>query len=305
MNSQGTSCLYVHDLVTGKENKIEIESILVSFGQALLCRGVDVAFAPGGHSILIAKTNQLIHYDLLEGRTIAVFRPPANCIVMGCFFSSEGRPREIVHKNEPERLEIWDVVSNQLDTVLDLSLAELGALGRGQACLSSVSVAHVPILAIWNKESGLLTTRSVEDGRLLQSRSFPCEVLCSISFSADCHYLVCIYLWQHPLVGLADGCPEGLKNWLGLRFPSQERLALLDLHTGKSWRHIVGGERTAFSDDNTRLISFTDEGRYEYDVPPRWQYFTPWAWAALGAWLSLAAIWWRLRRQQRRGATKV
>ncbi len=298
VHSQGANCLYVHDLVTGKEDKIEIEPGLVSFGEASLCPGADVAFDPSGRSLLIATMDRVFQYDLSECRTTAVFRPPANCIVLGCFFSSGGRPRIIVHKNEPERLETWDVKSNQLGMVLDISAAELRALGLGKACLSPVSAAHIPVLAIWNEESGLLTTRSFDDGRLLQSFSFPCKPFCPIRFSADGRFLISIYLWQHPLLALTDGCPQGLKDWLETRFPSQERLALLDLQTSRTWQNLVSGEGCAFSDDGTRLISFTNDGRYEYDVPPRWQNFTPWAWAALSAWLSLAAIWWKLRKRR-------
>jgi len=81
---------------------------------------------------------------------------------------------------------------------------------------------------------------------------------------------------------------KGLDKWLTAlintgRYPNEHRLALLELRSGQTWLELLGDHRCAFTDDGARLISFTEGGRYEYDVPPRWQYFTPWAWVALGA----------------------
>jgi hypothetical protein len=41
-----------------------------------------------------------------------------------------------------------------------------------------------------------------------------------------------------------------------------------------------------------------DELGYEYDLPPRRQLFTHWAWAALGAWVGSAVLWRRLRKRR-------
>jgi hypothetical protein len=90
--------------------------------------------------------------------------------------------------------------------------------------------------------------------------------------------------------------------WLKEQFPDENRLALVDLHSGQTWFALPEALMMTFTEDCSGLILFTDEGRYDYDVPPRWQYFTPWAWAALGVWLSLVAIWWKLRKRPWLGA---
>ena len=142
-------------------------------------------------------------------------------------------------------------------------------------------------------------TRSLENGQVQQSYFFPRENAQPIKLSPDGRFLICEYRRLHPVVAYVGGRFEWLDKWLWAnKFYPENWLALVDLQTSKIWRDIVGGERCAFSDDGTRLISFTDKGRYEYNVPPQWQYFTLWAWVALGASVSLVAIWWRLRKRQ-------
>jgi hypothetical protein len=91
-----------------------------------------------------------------------------------------------------------------------------------------------------------------------------------------------------------------LAGWLNHRLPDEYFADLVDLETGETWNRLPAGSGVAFSEDDAHFITFGEKGRYIWTVPPRTRPFTPWAWAALGAWLGLATCWWMLRRKQPR-----
>ena len=73
-----------------------------------------------------------------------------------------------------------------------------------------------------------------------------------------------------------------LDEWL----PTRKHSELLELETSRTWCDYLGEGRCDFTDDGRQMRSFTDEGYYVYDLPPRTRWFTPWAWASLGAWVA-------------------
>ncbi len=55
-----------------------------------------------------------------------------------------------------------------------------------------------------------------------------------------------------------------------------------------------------FQEDNSSLTTIHDDGLYDWDLPPKMRWFTPWAWAALAAWLSLGGFLMRGRLHRRK-----
>jgi hypothetical protein len=197
-----------------------------------------------------------------------------------------------------KELEVWDVTSNQMDATLDLSEIKSRGFVTGEYDSSFEVGAGDSILASAYHDPCFIFIRSLETGRSLQNYSLPFKWCHPLRFSPDGRFLIIRYPLKYPLVSVAEGLHKGIEKWLEGRFPLQQRLALIDLHSGEIWPGLIGNGLCAFTDDGARLISFTDEGRYEYDVPPRWQYFTPWAWAPLGAWAGLTIVWWKLRERR-------
>ena len=182
-----------------------------------------------------------------------------------------------------KELEVWDVVTNQMDVTLDQSEIKSRGFLTGEYDSSFEVGAGDSILASAYHDPCFLFIRSLETGRSLQNYSLPFQWVQPVRFSPDGRFLIVRYPLKHPLVRMAQGLHKGTEKWLQARFPVQQRLALMDVHSGEIWPGLMGNGLCAFTDEGARLISFTNEGGYEWDVPPRWQYFTPWAWAALGA----------------------
>ena len=301
--------LYIRHLASGQENIVEFERPWDKLRISLFEQGPDFEIAPDGRQMLIHSVIAAAQFDLLERRIVAALQITLPRRIMACFFNSRGCPKLLVDSNHElsmnpfvrhnllprENLEIWDLASNKADSKLDIS--ELEKRGRIESGLTSQIAPQARVLATVCQDFVLI--RSLEDGRPVQVLSMPADTLGPVRISPDGRYLLYEYFRQHPLRQLVDGQNDKLEIWVAERFSGQRRLALLELRTGKTWLNLSDAGRCTFTDDGTRWTSFGEEGRYEYDVPPRWQYFTPWSWAALGAWSSLIVIWWKLRKRQR------
>jgi hypothetical protein len=57
---------------------------------------------------------------------------------------------------------------------------------------------------------------------------------------------------------MLESLNKALAEWLDERLPDSDRLALIDLETGRVWRDLSGNRWFAFTDDGATLISFTD-----------------------------------------------
>ncbi|CAN5247673.1 hypothetical protein BH10PLA2_BH10PLA2_32010 [soil metagenome] len=118
-----------------------------------------------------------------------------------------------------------------------------------------------------------------------------------LKFSLNNLWLTQEYSAFHPLVETARNVNADLGQWLANWLPADNFVDLRNLETGQIWQRIPAGLGVAFSEDDSRLITFGAKGRYIWSVPPRVQWFTPWALVALASWLSLALCWWKLRRR--------
>jgi WD40 repeat protein len=295
--------LKLWDLGSGRTVSLEIEEPWRELGKAILSwHKPEFYFGPDGRHLLIQAHQGVIYYDLVNRRTLAVFQPRRHCEIMTCFFDTRGCPKVVVESND---LEIWDLSSNEFEIRLEESELEEQARKGGELSaglgrrVATSSTRAATMFSQWD----FLLIHSLEDGRLLQTHSIPSRGYHEPQFSPDGRFLIFDYLQSNQLFELPAGWHSDLYDWISARFPLRPRMALFDLHTGIIVLDLIGEGKCSINSDGTRLVSFTNEGRYEYDIPPRWQYFTPWAWMALCAWVSLAAIWWRLRKTRHRAVS--
>jgi hypothetical protein len=288
---------YLFSVMKGKlhawrlqRSKLAIDQIWSDIDVPDSAGGIFLRFSPDDRHLLIYSNERCVHYDLLQRRTIAAFARPAMGSSDPCFFDSQGRPRVLLYFIDPGTL--WELIKQKVAATL-VCFDDVGSRHS-----DIIYVAGKPALATIFHNSRNLYIHSLDDGRLLQTYSIPTGMDETGQFDSNRHFLILSSSWRFPLVHAAEGWNSQLDKWLSVRFPERERLVLLDLHSGKQWFDFLGDSRCTLSDDATQPKTIADEGYYVYDVPPRWQYFTPWAWTSLGAWLSLVTIWWRLRKRR-------
>ncbi len=56
-------------------------------------------------------------------------------------------------------------------------------------------------------------------------------------------------------------------------------------------------QAASFHQDGKSMTTIGDDGLYDWDLPPRMRWFTPWAWVALGVTSALGWFLWRSRRR--------
>src|SRR5262249_4083722 len=102
----------------------------------------------------------------------------------------------------------------------------------------------------------------------------------SLRFSFNNVWLTQEYYAANPVLDKVHGISLALAQRLAKWLPGDNFVDLVNLETGQTWKRIPAGHGVAFSEDDSRLITFGREGRYIWSVPPRMQLFTPWAWVA-------------------------
>ena len=283
------------NLASCKAESPEIEEPWKDLGKEILDSSPEFHFAPDGRHLLIHCHRGANYYDLFNRHTLVLFQPRRHCSIKSCFFDTRGRPKVIVESND---LEIWDLSSNEFEMKLDESEFGKGGVIGGEA--SGGSGRHVATsstcVATMFSDRDLLLIHSLEDGRILQTYCIPSRGYHRPQFSPDGRFLMFDYIQSNQPIDLPSTWHLGLDDWLEARLPLLPRMGLVDMRTGNMVLDQIGDGRCTINDDGTRLVSFTKEGRYEYDIPLRWRYFTPWALAALGGWVSLGVVWWRLRK---------
>ena len=231
-------------------------------------------------------------YDLLDRKKIPVAAIPENerlpgFIVCG-FFDSKGMPKVLVID------QVWDLASDKRDVTLEPDASE------GIHYHHHFYVGNAPFLATFFSDLRLLIVHSLDDGTLVQRAHVPTDLHPLFQFSPNGQFLIGRSKEQLPFVDLAKKYSSRLEETLNKLLPEQERSVLLNLKTGDTWCDKLGKGNCSISQDGSQMMSFTDDGHYVYDVPPKLQLFTPWSWAALGAWLGLFCLWRRLVQRERR-----
>jgi hypothetical protein len=282
--------LQVWHIDTGKTESIRLETPWEDLGETHTDSGPRTEFSTDGSHLLIWSMDRAIDYDLFERKTRLAMQAPEKRSIVACYYDAHGRPKAVVNVGASRsEWQTWDLASNQREVAIE-SYGRLGSVVR--------VAAGVPVVMNAYTEPKSLLVSSLEDGALLKAVTFPPGALDPFRISPDGRFLICQQVRLNTLSEMAKGKNDALQMWLEGRFPPRRCLALCDMKSGSAWFDLQGQKFCAFSDDCSRLISITNEGRYEYDVPPRWQYFTPWVWAALGGWLGVATAWWQLRKRK-------
>ncbi len=218
-----------------------------------------------------------------------------------CFFDERDRPYALVSDNMNAQIELWNLTDGKKTsekTMATGSKAEQGPLAEfwqvakdGEIIAMTYATAlEKPFTKIW----------SLSDGKLLGSFTLDDWDPTHTAISSDGRYFLHGAVREDKaFTKLVNSWPS-LARWIPKDYMVKKESKVHDLSTGVCWPGLPECERATFVQGSDRLVIFNKAGRYEYDAPPRWQYFTPWAWVALGAWLSLVAFWWRQRKRQRK-----
>ncbi len=221
--------------------------------------------------------------------------------VIACFFDAEDKPKVLCYDFPIEpvagKLECWDVSTKS--TVCFFADSETASTRYHR-------VSNDASTLIMEIDSQTFGVWSVKDGQLrrrLRLGTRPAD----ISIAPEGRFVAVRF----------EEKPTGFNDWLyehcpsilqGLRkmpaadpFLMREPGSLHEIATGKQWKFPSCAYGPVVASGST-CITFDRQGRYEYDLPPRWRYFTPWAWAALGAWLAVGGGWWYLGRRTARPA---
>jgi hypothetical protein len=263
--------------------------------------GYPIAFSSTGKFLLLRSNSRMVTvWSVDEEREIDSLNFGLGFMISWTgFFDKRDRPFAIVLDHLQSRIEIWDILGkNRISTVaVEGSFANLGPFEARhlQRAKQGIVVAIVntimsrkPLAMIWSSEGKLLGSFVHDDSEYM-----------NFALSSDGRYFVHGADQEFSLLKqLAELWPSFARR-IALEFPTRKESRIHDLSTGQSWTGLPECERATFVQGTDRLVIFNKAGRYEFDAPPRWQYFTPWAWVALGVWVSWIALWWKSHRRRR------
>jgi hypothetical protein len=269
-----------------------------------------VSFSPDGKSVIFGA-EQIVKVESFSPRLLIKsieFDPSRE--VCDVFYDQDQRPKAMVFRRDEstEWTELWDLLGGRCDW-------------RIEGLRDSV-VPHETSNEVWaggpRADPQQLGFYSLADGHLLRNypmmsdlHNYPYKLPC---LSNDGCYFV--YWLERP--GSLRGA---LKRWDSVEWirekldqleqsnpglGSSHTLAMLNVQTGAKWfdfklRHaqFATESDTAFIRENDyRLTTIDDDGVYDYDLPPRQRWFTPWAWASLAACMVLTWLMWPRRKRR-------
>ena len=259
-----------------------------------------IALIKSGNLALIRSDLGGLIWDMETGKQISSFHLPRKKRSFG-YCDGAGHTKCLT---VGERVEIWNEDLDSREFVLDVtpSSADAFQFSPDFRRLSFVANGAVSVMSL---ETGQLIRRIPFANHLgtsvIQTRTALKLCEARVVFSNRARWLTEEYYRWDPLIDWAYDIDSRLGDSLSLWLPVKNLAMLIDLESNRTWRDMPAGKGVAFSEDDSRLVTFGEDGKYEWTVPPRRQYFTPWAWAALAAWLGAITIWWKLRKRPSRG----
>jgi hypothetical protein len=207
-----------------------------------------------------------------------------------CFYDQNRQPKYFYQ--EGSYLEQWDVLNDMCDWHRALP-----------AMISAIPSPDGSVLITLPDDSEMICW-SRADGRQLARIQSGASDFC---LTADDRFMLYRYVRSHWLEPLLRRLPVNASWTANIWLKPSFWWELCDTYRGTTWPAIPAPTDIAeiegqyrFLEHGSQLTTIDDHGIYEWDLPPRWQYFTPWAWPGLGAWLSLVAIGWKLRKAAKR-----
>jgi hypothetical protein len=294
----GTQSISLYCLPSGEP----IERILMPDWQNNTYQSYRGEFDSTGNLFLITGTNLA---DILDTRNwsrkrLIDFPDGQELPIQAGFFDHQNRPRILVQSGG--NAEVWDLAKRRRDWRAKNVSPISGTKAVGWVEPSEL-VCSASMKFITSQVDQQFQVRSLEDGTTLATHKRP-DASTPQQYSRDGRFVLCSSTrasWQAQLIerlptrSLLWIYESGWGEWVDASRKAICEFALIDLESGKSWAGLPAVWRepfdAAFRERDQKLITATDEGFYEWDLPPRWQRFTPWAWASLAVWLLLAVTW--------------
>ena len=251
------------------------------------------AFNKARDTALIRTDHSGVVWDLATGTKRSTFQRARRALSFG-FCDAEDRAKCLTVSDS---IEIWNEEKDFREFVLGEGSRDARRYEGFQLSSDSRAIAVI--------ESGLMAIWSLQDGSLLHTISpnhsffrssmaggsalLQCELNMSLSNNSRWMLIYRSYQ-QDPLITWAEKWSSTLGRVLCTFLPNGEVSELVDLKTGKTWSGIPCTLAATFSDDDSRLLTFSEDGKYEWSVPPRRRRITTCAWAVIGGWGSLLAV---------------
>ncbi len=221
------------------------------------------------------------------------------------YFDREDRPKALVVSNG--LVDLVDIASLHRDwSSAKAAVGDEPQIGPGTIPDTSQSgfVSSNKTVFFTNHNSLGLCVRSLRDGSVLGIHKLA-KGASLLNCSPDGRFL--LYVRPPDLGGMKRlrKLSSRLEKWLD-EFNAEKKLVdfaselcLLDVESGETWSgmNIDNGTNpsVAFREADQTFLTAGDNGVYEWDLPTRYRWFTPWAWPALAVWLILAVAWRRLK----------
>jgi hypothetical protein len=293
----------VHHLLaleTGPPYKIHLyswpacSSLGVSFDTGSWSR---LAFSRDGRRILTMSETGIKEWNTATGSELSCWKQYSDRVrdealsSPRLYYDRENHPKVI--RVTDGKLERWDLHSEQRDFYLkpDCSIY----VSDKESWIFDLDIERDLLACVMSdNEMGVW---SLEEGKLIRAFKRPAG-LDDLQFSPNGRFLA--FRCERELYGYVE-------NFLADVFPAFERLyintksstgiiALRDPHLGATWT-FPNTDCYDFADDCVRVYSYNAGGLgFEYDLPPRWQLFTSWAWLSLAIWIGLTGCCWKLPR---------
>ena len=259
--------------------------------------------------LLHPSKNRELHLEGLRDPQVAFFDADADPYAL--ILKSAGR------RNSPRVLELWSIATGQRIWQIE-GIAEY---------LKPVAASPFVLAVRMADNDGFVTLISIPDGKRLRDihvarpeKYFPFPHILP-SHSKDGRFF--LYPTRRQSL-ISTWLPFQSSSWLLKKAIALERTfrasrdaiswTLVDLHSDKPGTELFSTtaetfyqellQRASFHENGNGLTTINDDGLYEWDLPPRMRWFTPWAWVALATWLAMAWLLMRgrLRRSQLRPA---
>jgi hypothetical protein len=258
----------------------------------------DLVFAPDSQSALLADRPKIKLIDLNSRATLRELRQsgPGDTKL---FYDRAGRPK-YYRFDEPE-LEQWDVLTENCDwrrKFPDSLVSELTSRDR-------------TVFFTLDANDSLLNCWSISEGHCIAQLPIGDQSRDLFRLSADGRFMLYGYSEPHWLEPILQRLPSAaLSSWSN-RLERAFGWNVYDTHRGANYAGLPSAREYGGFDGQAQFVEFgsqlntaDNQGIYEWDLPPRWQYFTPWAWPALATWLSLIGIVWMLRQTRKSGTAQ-
>ncbi len=252
-------------------------------------------FSPDGKTVAF-EHGGMVHLNSLHPRTaIKTLTLEKSREVAELFYDSNARPKALVFQRDDQSkgAEVWDILSGRRDWRIDGLRAIPGEWSPTRFAFPASSPDSARLFMYYSLADGKAVPLATEATQ--QSPG---------NFSHDGRFLA--YKTDQPSI-LDRFVPEGKEFewrnqlfWLTKTFPNlrvSNLWTIVDVQIGTSWptRKASRSFSAYFNEHDPVLTTFGRDGAYDWDLPPRQRWFTPWAWPALMATLALGYYLWPWR----------